>query len=67
MNTETATIEEPDPGQILQVKQEIIALWGRLPAEHQATMLLVLLDHSAWAGWSVWTWLLMNPVRDGET
>ena len=46
---------------LLQLKREIIEGWGRLPPEHQATMLLVLLDHAAWGRWSAWTWLALNP------
>ena len=40
-----------DPGELLSLKEEILSAWQRLPAEHQATMLLVLLDRSEWADW----------------
>ena len=61
MDERGVKIEAPHPEQLLQLKREIIERWGRLPPEHQATMLLVLLDHAAWAGWSVWTWLALHP------
>lgn len=43
--------EVEDPGELLRLKGEILSMWQRLPAEHQATMLLVLLDRSEWADW----------------
>ena len=63
MDERRVKIGELKPEQLLQLKREIIERWGRLPPEHQATMLLVLLDHAAWGRWSVWTWLALN--RDG--
>ena len=61
MDEKGMKIEEFNPEQLLQLKREIIERWERLPSEHQATMLLVLLDHAAWGRWSVWTWLALNP------
>jgi hypothetical protein len=61
VNERGVKIEAPPPEQLLRLKREIIERWGRLPPEHQATMLPVLLDHAAWGRWSVWTWLAMNP------
>ena len=50
-----------DAKQIVRLKQEIVARWKRLPPEHQATLLLVLMDDSAWAEWSAWNWLALQP------
>ena len=61
MDERGVKIGELKPEQLLQLKREIIERWGRLPPEHQATMLLVLLDHATWGRWSVWTWLALNP------
>ena len=61
MDERGVNIEELNPEKLLQLKREIIERWGRLPSEHQATMLLVLWDHSAWGRWSVWAWLALNP------
>ncbi len=34
----------PEPKELHRIKDELVALWEQLPAEHQATMALVLLD-----------------------
>ena len=34
---------KPTPEELLQVKDRVVEQWRLLPAEHQATMLLVLL------------------------
>jgi hypothetical protein len=44
MSEERVIVTEQDPAGILELKGEIVARWERLPAEHQATLLLVLLD-----------------------
>ncbi len=57
---------EQEPARILKLKDEIVARWRRLPAEHQATMLLVLMDDSEWAAWSVEAWELLQAREGGE-
>jgi hypothetical protein len=37
--------------ELLRLKEEILSHWDKLPPEHQATMLLVLLDRPEWADW----------------
>ena len=56
MSQKEITVTEQDPARLLAVKGEIVERWERLPAEHQATMLLVLLDRSPWATWSIAAW-----------
>ncbi len=34
----------PDPKELHRIKDELVRLWEQLPAEHQATMALVLFD-----------------------
>lgn len=55
---------EPEAKRLLALKDEIVQRWIQLPPEHQATMLLVLLDRSVWAMWSVGAWLIYR--RKGE-
>jgi len=50
-------VTEQDPARLLALKGEITERWQRLPPEHQATMLLVLLDKSSWANWSITAWI----------
>ena len=50
-------VTEQDPTRLLALKGEITARWERLPPEHQATLLLVLLDKSTWATWSIAAWV----------
>lgn len=40
-----------DPEQLLRLKEDILNRWERLPPEHQAIMLLVLLQESEWSDW----------------
>ena len=40
-------------GELLELKEEILSRWKRLPGEHQATMLLVLLERSEWGDWAL--------------
>ena len=40
-----------DPEELLRLKEGILSRWEKLPAEHQATMLLVLLVRSEWRDW----------------
>ena len=40
-----------DPEELLRLKEDILNRWERLPPEHQATMLLVLLERSEWSDW----------------
>ena len=42
-----------DSEELLRIKEEMLGLWGELPPEHQATMLLVLLDNSEAGDWAV--------------
>ena len=39
--------------ELLRLKEEILSRWDKLPPEHQATMLWVLLDRSEWADWAL--------------
>ncbi len=57
---------EGEPARILNLKDEIVTRWKRLPAEHQATMLLILMDDSEWAAWSVEAWELLQAREGGE-
>jgi len=34
----------PDPKELLQIKDNLVAFWDQLPPEHQETMALVLID-----------------------
>lgn len=43
------------PADILQLKSSIQEMWQRLPAEHQATMLLVLLNSVQQSEYGPWT------------
>lgn len=43
------------PADILQLKSSIQEMWKRLPAEHQATMLLVLLNSVQESEYGPWT------------
>ena len=40
-----------NPEELLRLKEDILNRWERLPPEHQATMLLVLLVRSEWRDW----------------
>ena len=42
-----------DPEELLRLKEDILKRWERLPPEHQATMLLVLLEKSEWSDWAL--------------
>lgn len=42
-----------DPKVLLKLKEEILSRWQKLPPEHQATMLLVLLERSEWSDWAL--------------
>jgi hypothetical protein len=61
VSEQRAVVTEQDPAGILELKGEIVERWERLPPEHQATMLLVLLDKSTWATWSVTAWICTHP------
>lgn len=39
--------------ELLRLMDEILSCWDKLPPEHQATMLWVLLDRSEWADWAI--------------
>jgi hypothetical protein len=45
---------EHDPQHLLQVKDALHNLWKELPAEHQATMLLVLLKEIRDRDYQIW-------------
>ena len=55
---------ETNPEEILKLKDELMARWERLPPEHQATMLLVLLDESSWANWSLQAHTVLQTMRE---
>ena len=61
MSREKVIVTEQDPARLLELKGEIVARWEQLPPEHQATLLLVLLDKSAWATWSITAWVTTHP------
>jgi len=54
-----------NPEEILKLRDEIMARWEHLPPEHQATMLVVLLDESSWANWSSRAAMLLEE-NEGE-
>ena len=61
-----------DPEELLRLKEDILKRWERLPPEHQATMLLVLLEtlqrwaeETAWEMAKRWDTELVAPDRDG--
>ena len=54
--------EEGSP--LLKLKEEIVRRWEQLPPEHQAILLLVLLDRSVWSKWSVKAWIVLQ--REGD-
>lgn len=41
-----------DPKELLRIKEEMLGLWARLPSEHQASVLLVLLSQSDGGDWA---------------
>ena len=66
MSQKEVTVTEQDPARLLELKGEIVARWARLPAEHQATLLVVLLDRYTWAPWSIAAWVATHP-EGGES
>jgi hypothetical protein len=66
MSQQEVTVTDQDPARLLAVKGEIVERWERLPPEHQATLLLVLLDRSTWAPWSIAAWVATHP-EGGES
>lgn len=44
----------PDPQELHRIKDELVSLWEQLPAEHQATMALVLIDRVMQGEWGAW-------------
>ena len=63
-NARIGTREEEEGSHLPELKDEIVRRWEQLPPEHQATMLLVLLDRSVWSEWSVKAWLVLQ--REGD-
>ena len=55
-----------NPEEILKIKGEIMARWEQLPPEHQATMLVVLLDESRWANWSIRAAMVLQAAGEEE-
>ena len=55
-----------DPEELLRLKEEILSRWQKLPPEHQATMLLVLLDKSEWANWVLQAWELLERTSEDD-
>ena len=51
--------------ELLKLKDEIEERWERLPPEHQATMLLVLIDKSEWGEWAVEAHQLLGASKGG--
>ena len=49
--------------ELLQIKRGISELWAMLPPEHQASMLLVLLDESGGGDWAVQAHLFRKEQR----
>jgi hypothetical protein len=44
----------PDPKELLQLKDELMARFEQLPAEHQTTMTLVLINRVMQGEWGAW-------------
>ena len=55
-----------NPEEILKLKDDIMARWEQLPPEHQATMLVVLLDESRWANWSIRAAMVLQAAGEEE-
>ena len=55
-----------DPEELLRLKEEILSSWEKLPPEHQATMLLVLLDRSEWADWVLEAQELLERSKEDD-
>lgn len=55
-----------NPEELLRLKEEILNRWERLPGEHQATMLLVLLERSEWADWVLEAQELLRRSRGND-
>ena len=55
-----------DPKELLRLKDEILSSWEKLPPEHQATMLLVLLDKSEWGDWVLQAQELLERSRGDD-
>lgn len=54
---ESAAVSAPissSPTEILQAKESLLAAWAQLPADHQATMVLVLLQELQQSEWGAW-------------
>jgi len=66
MSQKEITAADQDPARLLELKGEIMVRWARLPAEHQATTLWILLDRSTWAPWSIAAWVATHP-EGGES
>ncbi len=45
---------QPNPEQLLQLKDGILDRWGQLPAEHQATLMLVLFQQTLEGEYGPW-------------
>ena len=44
----------PDPEELNRINDEMVATWEQLPAEHQASMALVLLQTIMDGEWGEW-------------
>ena len=58
-------LQVEDGEELLELKEEIVERWERLPPEHQATMLLVLVDRSEWGDWAVEAHKLLGATKGG--
>jgi hypothetical protein len=60
-----AALKTEGAEELLRLKEEILERWERLPPEHQATMLLVLVDRSEWGDWAVEAHKLLGANKGG--
>ena len=51
--------------ELVKLKDEILERWDKLPPEHQATMLLVLIDRSEWGAWAVEAHEVLGASKGG--
>jgi hypothetical protein len=60
------TLEVEGARELLKLKEEILERWGKLPPEHQATTLLVLVYESEWGDWAVEAHKLLGASKGGS-
>jgi hypothetical protein len=58
---------EDDPKAILALKDELLNIWGLLPVEHQATLLLVLLERVQTSVYNHWMSEVIQLLSERKT